>query len=284
MTDEQTNFSEQLLLLPGTLWSRAVAVTNSALQLGKLKSIETDLHILEQQDIAFVVRSLTNILRKEEAKSQQIKKSKQAGQYFDPFLPYEVDLFVGDISATHLCLLNKFNVVDHHLLLVTRNFEEQENLLNLNDFVALGSCLREVDGLAFFNGGSAAGASQRHKHLQILPFPFLPDQDFLPGLPLPISKAIAKIQFDNGLGKLACFPFHHAIAQLDFLTWSDPIVAGQAMLDWYYSLLKQVGLTPNSHTSKQPGAYNFLATREWMMLIPRSVSYTHLTLPTTPYV
>jgi len=275
MTDEQTNSSEELLIAPNTLWDRTVAVTISARQLGKLKSIETDLNLLEQQDIPFVVRSLTNILLKEQAKSQQVKKLKQTGQYFDPFLPYEADLFVGDISDTHLCLLNKFNVVDHHLLLVTRDFEEQDNLLNLNDFVALGACLIEVDGLAFFNGGSTAGASQRHKHLQLVPFPFLPNQEFLFESPLPISKAIAKIQFDNGLGKLACFPFNHAIAKLDFLAWSDPVVAGQALLDCYYSLLNQVGLPPNPSNLKQPGAYNLLATREWMMLVPRSQESAH---------
>ncbi len=270
MADEQTDSSGQLLLVPNTLWSRTIAVTKSARQLGKLKSIETDLHILEQQDISFVVRSLTNILRKEQAKSQQLKKSKQAGQYFDPFLPYEADLFVGDISPTHLCLLNKFNVVDHHLLLVTRDFEEQENLLNIADFVALGACLREVNGLAFFNGGSAAGASQRHKHLQLVPFPFLPNQELLSGSLLPISKAIAQVQFNQGLGRLACFPFKHAIAKLDPSAWSNPVVVGQVMLDCYHLLLKQVGFTFSPHDLKQPGAYNLLATREWMMLVPRS--------------
>ena len=126
--------------------------------------------------------------------------------------------------------------------------------------MALGACLREVDGLAFFNGGSDAGASQRHKHLQLVPFPFLPNQDLFADSMLPISQAIAEIQFDNGIGKLTCFPFNHAITKLDFLALSNPILLGQAMLDCYYSLLNQVGLTPNSHTSKQPGAYNFLAT------------------------
>ena len=29
--------------------------------------------------------------------------------------------------------------------------------------------LAEVEGLAFFNGGTVAGASQPHKHLQVVP-------------------------------------------------------------------------------------------------------------------
>ena len=37
----------------------------------------------------------------------------------------------------HLSVLNKFNVLDHHLLIVTREFEPQETLLTLDDFEAL---------------------------------------------------------------------------------------------------------------------------------------------------
>ena len=55
---------------------------------------------------------------------------------------------------------------------MTRAFEEQTDLLNLEDFAALWFCLQEIDGLAFFNGGKIAGASQRHKHLQLIPLPF----------------------------------------------------------------------------------------------------------------
>ena len=83
-------------------------------------------------------------------------------------------MFVADISPTHVCLLNKFNVIDHHLLVVTRAFEEQDAAINAADFAALWVCMAEVDGLAFYNGGKLAGASQRHKHLQIAPLPWGP--------------------------------------------------------------------------------------------------------------
>ncbi|NIO40609.1 MAG: phosphorylase, partial [Burkholderiales bacterium] len=44
----------------------------------------------------------------------------QSDMAMNPFLPYGKDLFVSDISETHLALLNKFNVIDYHLLIVTR--------------------------------------------------------------------------------------------------------------------------------------------------------------------
>ena len=64
-------------------------------------------------------------------------------------------MFVADISATHVCLLNKFTVIPDHLLLVTRAFEEQEDRLNLADFAALAACLSEFAGLGFYNAGTA---------------------------------------------------------------------------------------------------------------------------------
>ena len=37
----------------------------------------------------------------------------------------------------------------------------------------MNAILAEFDGLGFYNGGETAGASQPHKHLQIVPLPLL---------------------------------------------------------------------------------------------------------------
>ena len=55
----------------------------------------------------------------------------------NPFLPYEEALWVEHLSDTHTLLLNKFNVVEHHLLVVTRKFESQLDRLNREDFEAV---------------------------------------------------------------------------------------------------------------------------------------------------
>ena len=109
-----------------------------------------------------------------------------------------------------MCLLNKFNVVAHHTLVVTREFERQTDPLNAADFEAalqllqVGSaatsppawqrmvmlqqkhqCLGWPEssatgchmavlqamphgGIAYYNCGPQSGASQAHKHLQVL--------------------------------------------------------------------------------------------------------------------
>ena len=249
----------------GTLSSRAKSQTEIARNCGALKSIETEYHLIQQDDLCFVVRTLSNLTRKEQARQQQSQQENETGKTIDPFLPYERDLFVGDISPTHICLLNKFNVVDNHLLIVTRAFEPQTDLLNLQDFAALWVCLQEIDGLAFFNGGKIAGASQPHKHLQLVPLPFLPDV-----VHLPLDKAIAKITFQDSFGKIDRFNFRHGIAKLNLSLDTSTQQAAQTMLGLYRILLAKVGFKLDANQQQQPGAYNFLATRNWMAVIPRS--------------
>ena len=236
---------------------------------GALQPIPTEYEFVEQDNIRFVVRILSNLSGKEQARKQQEKNIIVTGQDFNPFLPYEKDLFVADISTTHLCLLNKYNVVDYHLLIVTREFEEQESLLNLQDFQALGSCMGEFEGLAFYNGGKTAGASQRHKHLQVVPLPMIPS-----GEKIPIDRAIATAKFNNGIGITSQFPFRHAIAKLDVAWVHSPVESAAEILEFYLTLLKAVGIeSRDGMNGKQSGHYNLLVTGEWMLVVPRSYEY-----------
>lgn len=76
-------------------------------------------------------------------------------------------------------MLNKFAIVPEHFILITRTFKPQTYLLEAEDLAATYACIRayheyEVDGereelFAFFNSGEHSGASQRHRHLQLLP-------------------------------------------------------------------------------------------------------------------
>lgn len=250
----------------GTLWQRIVAQTEYALQCGALLSIPTAYEFVEQEGVRFLVRMLANLVRKEAAKKEQDRVTATSGKEFNPFLPYETDLFVADLSETHLCLLNKYNVVDHHILIITRDFEEQESLLTLADFEAMAVCLAEMNGLAFYNGGKVAGASQRHKHLQLVPFPLLPD-----GECIPIS-SLLQFPLEDKITTLPALPFVHAFTSLDVDWVNAPTIAAQIALDRYYALLHAVGLQTDKKApdQKQPGAYNLLTTREWMLLVPRS--------------
>lgn len=254
------------ILEPGTLWQKIVDRSDLAIACGALQSISTEFEFVEQDGIRFLVRILANLDRKQKAKQKQQKDKERSGKDFNPFLPYEEDLFVANISPTHLFVLNKFNVVDHHLLTITRAFEEQETWLTQQDFAAMWVGLAEFEALAFYNGGAAAGASQRHKHLQLVPLPMVPD-----GWDLPIDPAIADARFRGTVGTVPDFPFLHAIAKLDPAWTRSPSEAAGETLAVYRALLDAVGLPDDeSNGNRQTGAYNLLATRQWMLIVPRS--------------
>jgi len=235
----------------GVLWSNVVERTQSALACGALQPIATLDESAEQDDLNFIVRVSNNIARKEAAGNKHQKKK-------NPFLPYEKDLFIADLSATHVALLNKFNVVDHHFLMITRHFEPQESWLTLSDFSALASCLSEIDGLAFYNGGQAAGASQGHKHLQLVPLPLREQDGFtMPLEVLMTSQSLAAGQLN--------FPFLHGVLPL-FIDWmAAPQTTAMELLRCYRHLYVTVGLPEGEH----PQPYNLLVTRRWMLLVPR---------------
>ncbi|MBD2346130.1 ATP adenylyltransferase family protein [Anabaena subtropica] len=244
----------QIILQPDTLWERVKKQTNYALNCGALLSIPTEFEFIEQNGVKFLVRILSNLDRKNKAKKKQQKQS--AGKDFNPFLPYEQDLFVADISDTHVCILNKFNVVDYHLLIITRDFEEQESLLTLADFAAMWACLAGIDGLVFYNSGKIAGASQRHKHLQLVPITFTASEP-----QIPIASLLASAKFQDSIATIPGLPFVHAFAKLQ--------PEAKATLETYYKLLRAVGLGVGDDNGKID-AYNLLVTREWMLIVPRS--------------
>jgi sulfate adenylyltransferase (ADP) / ATP adenylyltransferase len=255
------------ILAPGTLWDRVHVQTQYALHCGALQPILTHYEFIEQGKIRFLVRTLSNLVRKEEVRQQQERHSVATGQDINPFLPYEEDLFVANLSETHVCLLNKFNVIDHHLLIITRAFEDQSKLLTLQDFEALWIGFQEIEGLAFYNGGKDAGASQRHKHLQLVPLPFVPS-----GPKIPIEPLLANTHFKDQIGITPDLPFVHALVQLEPRWVSSPKNAAQQTLERYYALLQAVGLGNPDQVSfgYQPGPYNLLATPQWMLIVPRS--------------
>ncbi|MBE9178035.1 phosphorylase [Oculatella sp. LEGE 06141] len=265
MTEHDLTPPRENLLKPGALWPRVTQQTQHALACGALQSIATGYEFVEQNQVRFLVRILVNLLRKDEAEQKQKQASVQSGQRVNPFLPYDPNLFVAHLSPTHLCLLNKFNVVDHHLLIITRAFEEQANWLTLADFEALWVCMNEIDGLAFYNGGKLAGASQRHKHLQLVPLPLAPA-----GGRIPIEPLFATATFQDSIGTVPELPFVHAIARLNPNWLASPQAAAKATLECYQALLQAVGLSFDSTDPKQSAPYNWLATREWMFLVPRS--------------
>ncbi|MEM5312875.1 DUF4922 domain-containing protein [Paraburkholderia sp. JHI869] len=246
--------------------------TAHALACGALHPIETAHTFIDDGGMRFYVRVAGNLARKEAARlTPQTSVASTAQPPRDPFLPYEPDLFVADLSATHVALLNKFNVIDQHLLIVTRRYEPQEALLDVADFAALIEALHQIDGLGFYNGGAAAGASQPHKHLQMVPLPLSGDGPHA----APLEALLGDAQTVHGARPIAIVPglaFRHAFARLalgpDTGTADS---AAQVALDCYRALLDAAGVPAIdvAGVAHQGAPYNLLVTRRWMLVVPR---------------
>lgn len=252
---------------PGTLWQSVVDVTERALSTGALLSIPTDFDFIDDGGVRFLVRVLSSLERKDAEKRIQQAQTGPSGKKANPFLPYEKNLFVADVSETHVALLNKFNVVEHHLLIVTRHFEHQETLLTLSDFKALWTCMAEYRALGFYNGGEAAGASQEHKHLQMVPLPLAPV-----GPEVPIDPLLTTVSRGDDIRRVKGLPFLHAFARIERTPATRPEDLAARTCDLYCRMLVQTGLkAPQPGVlERQSAPYCLLVTPGWMLLVPRS--------------
>ena len=84
-------------------------------------------------------------------------------------MPVRPELLICDLGSTHRLLFNKFNVYQNHLLVITRHYESQMARLTPLDLHHSALACQALSGIAFFNGGLKSGASQSHKHMQVLP-------------------------------------------------------------------------------------------------------------------
>lgn len=233
------------------LEQRITAVSQRAISTGALVALPTSTTIVEDGGIGFVVHVSRLQARKALAKAGQ----KRDG--FNPFLPPDPELLIGELPPGHVSVLNKFNVLERHLLIVTTEFEPQENLLDRSDFAALGRCMEELDGLAFYNGGTIAGASQPHKHLQLVPLPLGPGP-----APTPLDATLPDLGAAGSPLTLPVLPFRHALIPLG----DRRLSSGRAdeLEEHYRRALTLIGVRDESRP------YNLLLTRRWMLAVPRS--------------
>lgn len=237
-----------------SLWADVLKAYDHAEQVGASSKTDTTTELVtdESSKVQFVVRVASKLKDKPKGPPKAAGKPKE---WRNPFLPYEEDLFVRQLcSGQHVLLLNKFNVVPHHLLVVTAEFQEQTDPLNAGDFECVWEVLAGMPGmggLAFFNCGDASGHSQPHKHIQVVPLPLDEEQE----KPSPFHNLIMAgppgVPF-----KMPGIDFEHSCIQLP-----EDGVTGEFLQDAYSTLMKGVIDVSDS--------YNMVMTREWMMLVPR---------------
>ena len=183
-------------------------------------------------------------------------------------------------------MLNKFAIVPEHFILATKEFKQQTHVLEPSDLEATAACIRSFederlavksdsskggdgtareDGLfAFFNCGEHSGASQPHRHIQLLPVARMRD-----GLEGDDEWDVLASNLDEGKAPFSCFS--------ERITLS---MSGQELFDVYLGLYRQACRAVSSHagtkaTEDAPGegetqiSYNMAMTRDMLVVCPR---------------
>lgn len=223
------------------LWEHAAALRRESEAAGVVVPLPHRTQTLEADGLVWVVRVLTGA-------------APDAPTEPDPFLPpYDPRLHVADLGSRHALLLNKYPVLDGHLLIVTRSWAPQAAFPEPEDFEATAPLLGSRPALAFYNGGPESGASQPHRHFQAV------------ALPLgPLPAAIPTAAWIERAAAGATLPFPGAAAKLPAGLWNEPDL-GENLYATAQELLRRSGREPSA-----PGSFNLLFTREWMLAVPRT--------------
>ena len=252
MADARAPFGAPTRVARGDLWGAIARRSGAARAIGALEPIATESFPAYDGGIPFVVRIADGLA------ARRRRLAARSDDRSNPFLPADPELVVGTVGESHLCVLNKFPVIEHHALIITRDFQDQEAPLDRSDFAALWTCLRE-GGLAFYNAGAAAGASERHRHLQLVPTPIAD-----PPLATPFDAVQADAHFDAGIGRVGSLPFLHGLGRLRAIANQPPAEAAEVLLGLYRQLARAFGCLRHG----QP--YNLLVCRDWMLIVPRA--------------
>ena len=267
------------------LHQRALHRSQEALSNGALRPLSTDIETWSGSgDSGFEIRHLVG------APPRHLRA---AGPKPNPFLPWDQRLEITGVGDEHVLILNKYPVQLGHMLLISRGWQPQIGWLSLLDWTAVCQVHQDTAGLWFFNSGPQAGASQPHRHLQLLPREagdrLCPREPWFQNHLINGNRTTPMDSLSNSI-RIKLLP----------ATWS-----GSALVEIYLELCHQSGLGSPEQVGQPLHPYNLLISDRWMGLVKRArdemhgysvnalgfagyllskasgpVSYTHLTLPT----
>ena len=229
---------------PETLWRRALERSRQAERAGVLVPLATEL--LAGTPHPFVLRRLL---------SRTPKHLLAGGPKPNPFLPWEAGLEVERLGEGHIVLLNKYPVQCGHLLLITAGWKPQSGWLERADWDAVMRVNADTSGLWFFNSCPAAGASQPHRHLQLLP-----RRSDEPSCPM---EALIDACLNQGNAVLD-WTWAHALSPRQHSDDTDELAAIVA------DHCRQLGLGCTDNDPQPRAPYNLLFTDRWVLTVRRT--------------
>ena len=230
------------------LLRKATEVTVAATASGALVPLDTSLtHLMGEGGSRFELRHLL---------SATPKHLRASGPKPNPFLPWDHRLEVDRIGDSHVVILNKYPVQTSHMLLITQDWQPQTGWLSMEDWQSLARIDATTTGLWFFNSGPAAGASQPHRHLQLLPR-------------AAGERICARDGWFRRCAQDATTSVQDPLLRSSRVTAISSTLTGETLQDLYLALAQDLGLGHPSTDDCPRGAYNLLLSREWMAIVRR---------------
>jgi ATP adenylyltransferase len=230
----------------GRLLDAALLRSEEAERCGALVPLETEIVPVPGCE-PFVLRRLL---------SETPKHLRSAGPKPNPFLPWDSALEVERLNDEHVLILNKFPVQRGHVLLIPQRWQPQSGWLSALDWQTLADVEADTPGLWFFNSCAAAGASQPHRHLQLLP-----RVDGEPSCPLA---AACSAQLH---GSEPSWPWHYRLSPRKHS--AGPQAAAE-LRKLYERHQWELGLGSPQQQPQPLRPYNLVIEPRWFMTVVRS--------------
>ena len=227
-------------------WGKALQKTKSSINSNSLFPLKTN-DITENlyKGNDFLIRELD---------ISKFSKNILIGPKINPFKPWDNILEIDSIGKDHQLILNKYPVQLGHILLITNEWKEQNGWIEIKDWEAIKEVNKDTTGLWFFNSGPLAGASQPHRHFQLL------RRDPLE-LSCPREKWILDFENINYKNKKFC---KNMILRKFSKTLNE-----ENIHQIYKDLSYKLGLGDPEVDKKPRYPYNLIFTNYWMLLIKR---------------
>ena len=237
-------------------WSAALSRSSEALEHGALIPLTTSrLQCPGPGGEHFELRQLN---------AQLPRHHRLEGPKPNPFRPWDSELEIEAIGLEHVLILNKYPVQTGHMLLITRQWAPQVHWLTQPDWTALVEVDRDTSGLWFFNSGPKAGASQPHRHLQLLR-----RQSSETTCP---RESWFRHVLEEGNPKRkteSTDPLIDSCALVKRPSCSDPRQEAHTLHALYRSLAMSLALGDADAEQPPLAPYNLLLTPDWLALIRR---------------
>ena len=230
------------------IWSKALETSRNAIDCGAVIPLETIKYISDDYNCDYELRFL---------KSELPNYLIEYGPKRNPFIPWDTRLEIQSINDNHTLILNKYPVQIGHMLLITSFWKPQNGWLNEDDFEAILNIDNDTTGLWFFNSSKEAGASQPHRHFQLLPRHY--NENICPRYEWFCS--LLNNDSDNSSEISHCISIKSRIKDHDS--------KANDLFSSYKNMAKEMNMGDMGSIRKPLKPYNLLITSEWIALIIR---------------